>query len=137
MKFIKLNPDAIIPRRGSAQSAGYDLHAYKNYEIKPGELVLIETGIAWEKEPTDVQIVGFIWPRSGLAVKKLADTFAGVIDMDYTQEIKVAFVNYGNETIFISEGDRIAQLIIQKFELVSNDGFIIQKRESGFGSTGS
>src|SRR5271170_4154857 len=59
-------------------------------------------------------VYGRIAPRSGLAVKNMIGIGAGVIDRDYTGEIKVVLLNHSNNGFSIKKGDRIAQLILEK-----------------------
>jgi dUTP pyrophosphatase len=73
---------------------------------------LISTGLAFAI-PTGNY--GRVAPRSGLAVKNSINVGAGVIDSDYRGEVKVLLFNHGDADFEISEGDRIAQLIIEKY----------------------
>lgn len=105
-----LHGDAKPPYRATPASAGLDLHAAESVTIDPGCRVMVPTGLA---VAIPYGHAGFIWPRSGLAVKHGIDTLAGVIDADYRGEIKVALINHGQADIEIEVGDRIAQLLIQ------------------------
>ena len=146
IEYIKLNEDAIEPTRGSDYAAGYDLYAIsyskevKTIKIKPHETKLINTGIAM-KIPEGY--FGGIYARSGLSVKQglRPSNCVGVIDSDYRGEIMVALHNDSNEIQKIKVHDRIAQLIIQKFEAVE---FVktetldnTDRGSGGFGSTGA
>jgi len=115
----------IIPTRGTPGSAGLDLYAAEPCGIPVGKWRLIDTGIAMS---IPVDRVGLIWPRSGWAAKHGIDVLAGVIDSDYRDSIKVAL------------GDRIAQLVIQRYEhanLMVVDALGETHRDvRGFGSTG-
>ena len=99
--------------------------------------VLVSTGLAFAI-PTGNY--GRIAPRSGLAVKNSINVGAGVIDSDYRGEVRVLLFNHGDVDFVISEGDRIAQLIIEKYtptELVEVETLgETQRGEGGFGSTG-
>ena len=81
-----------------------------------------------------------IAPRSGLATKSSVDVGAGVVDRDYTGDVKVLLINNGTEPFQVHKGDRIAQLIIEKIASVpitktdSLDNTI--RGDAGFGSTG-
>ena len=83
---------------------------------------------------------GRIAPRSGLAVKKMIDVGAGVIDSDYRGEVKVLLFNFGAEDFKVCKGDRIAQLIIEKYTITSiqevENLSSTERGEAGFGSTG-
>jgi dUTP pyrophosphatase len=78
-------------------------------------------------------------PRSGLAARFGLDILAGVIDSDYTGEIKISLINLGGAEVEIKKGDRIAQLIIQRYESEWEEVFEIEltdRGNGGFGSTG-
>lgn len=142
VKVKKLHPNAKLPLYGSSFAAGADLYACMDGEvcIAPNETVFIHTGIAVELcEGT----VGLVYARSGLACKKdLAPANkVGVIDCDYRGEIMVAMHNHGKEMRTISDGERIAQLVITpyytaEFEEAEVLGDTV-RGEGGFGSTGS
>ena len=110
----KLIPEAKLPVRATQGSAGYDLSAVDSRTILPGERDLVATGISL-KLPEGVY--GRIAPRSGLAVRNGINVGAGVIDSDYTGEIKVVIFNHDKVNPFvIKAGDRIAQLVLEKIE---------------------
>jgi len=137
MKFTKFYEEAVIPTRGTKFSAGYDLVASDSVTIQPGFRRLVPTGIGWSVEnDDDLNNVGFIWPRSGLASKAGLDTMAGVIDADYGGEIKVLLINLSDVPYVVNKGDKVAQLVIQKFTTVSEDTHNAVVRNGGFGSTG-
>lgn len=87
-------------------------------------------------KPTD----GRIAPRSGLASKNFIDTGAGVIDADYRGQVKVLLFNHSEEDFQVKEGDRIAQLVIERIwnpEVVEVQDLEESVRGAGgFGSTG-
>lgn len=137
----KLYPDAILPRRQTLESVGYDLCTYEDYIIPAYGRQLIDTGLSFTvPEGTYGQIA----PRSGLSCKG-THVGAGVIDRDYTGHVKVLLFNLNtSDEIRISKGDRIAQLILKRVstcqveeveELVSSSSS--NRGEGGFGSTGS
>ena len=132
-----MNTQAILPTRATSGSAGYDLTAIRDDVIEPGCRKLLPIGVAI-KLPWGVY--GRIAPRSGLAVKKGIQVGAGVIDPDYTGEIHVLLFNHGTENFEIRTGDRIAQLILEKFEfheVIQVDSINETLRGAGgFGSTG-
>jgi dUTP pyrophosphatase len=147
MKIInikKTDENAKIPTYGSEFAAGADLYAAihneeNKVEILPGETAFVDTGIAME---IPEGYVGLIYARSGLACKQgLAPANkVGVIDSDYRGNIMVALYNQSNEVRTVSEGDRIAQIIIQPVEQF---GFKVKENLSdtvrgngGFGSSG-
>ena len=108
-----LRENAMIPTYGSEQAAGADLYACLETPvvIHPGETAFIPTGISLE---VPVGCAGLIYARSGMACKRdLAPANkVGVIDIDYRGEIIVALHNHGSEERIISNGERIAQMII-------------------------
>ena len=137
MQVCRLSDDAIVPTRGTSHSVGFDLYSVSDVNILPRSQVLI---------PTDISIVlpkgtyGRIAPRYGLAVKYCIDVGAGVIDPDYTGNIHVLLFNFDSKNVFrVSKGDRIAQLILEKyFEATIEEVSIIPDTErgsAGFGST--
>ena len=82
---------------------------------------------------------GRIAPRSGLALKHGIDVGAGVIDQDYRGNVKIILFNHGDSDYAIEQGERIAQLILEKIEIVElqevQDFISTERGERGFGST--
>lgn len=106
--------------------------------IYPGERVMVHTGVAVAIPSGNY---GRVAPRSGLALKFGIAEMAGVIDSDYRGELGVILINHGGQPLEIKHGDRIAQLIIEKYTPVMVK---IKKKLSassrggaGFGSTGA
>ncbi|PGH16060.1 deoxyuridine 5'-triphosphate nucleotidohydrolase [Helicocarpus griseus UAMH5409] len=133
----KLVPSARAPTRGSAFAAGYDLYCAKGIVIPSKGKALVDTGLAIAvPEGT----YGRIAPRSGLAAKHFIDTGAGVIDADYRGEVKVLLFNFSDVDFTINEGDRIAQLVLER--IYTPDVVEVEQLEEsvrgagGFGSTG-
>ena len=147
MKIInikKTDENAKIPTYGSEFAAGADLYAVihneeNKVEILPGETAFIDTGIVME---IPNGYVGLVYARSGLSCKQgLAPANkVGVIDSDYRGNIMVALYNQSNEIRSVSEGDRIAQIIIQpveQFEFkVKGKLSDTTRGNGGFGSSG-
>lgn len=141
VKIKKLRESALLPTRGSAYSAGYDLYACLDsaVSIAPGETVKIPTGLAMELPEG---YAGLIYARSGLATKKgLAPANkVGVCDSDYRGEYIVPLHNHGKDTAIVNPQERIAQLIITPFvtaEFLEIDSLSETERNTGgFGSTG-
>ena len=139
-----IRDSAKIPTYGSEFAAGADLYAVihneeNRVEILSGETAFIDTGIVME---IPNGYVGLVYARSGLSCKQgLAPANkVGVIDSDYRGNIMVALYNQSNETRIVSEGDRIAQIVIQPVEQF---GFKVKENLSdtirgngGFGSSG-
>ena len=133
----KLKLNATIPTKGSTLAAGYDLYAAEEVIVPANDRRVIGTGIA-VTVPTGHY--GRIAPRSGLAAKFGLDILGGVIDCDYTGEVKVLLQNHGSNEHCVVVGDRIAQLIIEhisspEIKEVGNLEETI-RGQSGFGSTG-
>lgn len=135
---VKLSPKAKMPYRANPTDAGADLHALVDLTtvINPGETKLIDTGVAVQ---IPRQFVGFVFNRSGQGSKGIILlNSVGVIDADYRGTIKVALMNLSHVPYEINPGDRIAQLVVQKVELVQ---FVdiwnnTERGTQGFGSTG-
>ncbi|GJN23792.1 hypothetical protein PR202_gb11471 [Eleusine coracana subsp. coracana] len=137
LKVKKLSDKAILPSRGSALAAGYDLSS-------AAEMVVPARGKALV--PTDLSIAipegtyARIAPRSGLAWKHSIDVGAGVIDADYRGPMGVILFNHSDVDFAGKPGDRIAQMIIEVIatpevaEVEDLDATV--RGEGGFGSTG-
>jgi dUTP pyrophosphatase len=137
LQFKKLDPQAILPTRGSPAAAGLDLYSIEPLSLEPGQRVIARTGLA---VAVPEGYYGRVAPRSGLATKQGLNVLAGVIDADYRGEIGCLLHNTGAETIELPEQSKICQLIIEKIvtpEAVWADDLSNTKRGSGgFGSTG-
>jgi dUTP pyrophosphatase len=133
----QLKPGAKLPQRAHHSDAGADLFSYEYLEIYPNEQKLVDTGIA-VKIPQGY--AGFVYNRSSQGKKGITIPHSvGVIDSGYRDTIKVLLKNIGDDPYKIIAGDRIAQLVIQKVELVGfkdiwNDS---TRGTGGFGSTGT
>lgn len=130
-----------LPSFETAMSAGMDLRADLEEVIvlRPGERKLIGTGLYLALE------AGYeaqIRPRSGLAYKHGITVLnsPGTIDADYRGEIKVLLINHGAESFEIQHGERIAQMVIAKYERVEFELVDTldetERGAGGFGSTG-
>ena len=142
IKVLPGNEDIPLPEYATDGSAGLDLRAAVSEPIilNPKDRTLVSTGI----------IIGLtkgfeaqVRPRSGLAVKHgiMLVNSPGTIDSDYRGEIKVIMFNSGDEPFEIKRGDRIAQLIISKYEWVAlkkvDEIEVTSRGDGGFGHTGS
>ena len=145
VKIKKVFEDAVIPTRGSAQAAGYDLYAYKPGDkeatyIQPHTTLMVHTGIA---AAIPEGYFGAVFARSGLAKKQglRPANAVGVCDTDYRGEVMVALHNDSNESQLIHHGDRIAQFVIIPYLPVEfsevNELDETERGEGGFGSTGA
>jgi dUTP pyrophosphatase len=130
-----------LPNYQTDNSAGVDLQANINEEITllPLQRVLVPTGIKLAlPEGYEAQVR----PRSGLALKNGITVLnsPGTIDADYRGEIGVILVNLSNENFVIKDGERIAQLVITKYEKVRFEKVEVldetARGAGGFGSTG-
>lgn len=130
-----------LPEYATTGSSCMDIRAFlqKPVELKPMERTLIPTGLFLEiPQGFEAQIR----PRSGLAIKQGITCLntPGTIDADYRGEIKVILINLSTETQTVQNGERIAQMVIQKVEQVSWEPVEqLQNSErstGGFGSTG-
>ena len=142
LKIKKLDERATIPSYGSEYAAGFDLYAIleEDITIKSHETILVKTGLSME---IPIGYAGMIFARSGLATKKgLAPANkVGVVDSDYRGEVMVVLHNHSNTSQTISNGERIAQMVIMPFykaEFTVVDELSNTERGSGgFGSTGT
>lgn len=137
----KTNPTSIIPEKMTEASAGYDIFACIEdpVVIDPLERALITTGFRLAL-PLDTEAQ--IRPRSGLAWKNGITVLnaPGTIDSDYRGEVKVMLINLGSEEFTITNGMRIAQMVIAgtctvrflETEILDNT----DRGTGGFGSTG-
>lgn len=130
-----------LPDYQTVLSAGMDLKANTDEPIalKPMERWLFPTGIYIQlPEGYESQIR----PRSGLAAKYgvTVTNAPGTIDADYTGEVKVSLINLSRDTVVIQPGERIAQMVVAKYEKVTwNEVAVLDETErgdGGFGSTG-
>jgi dUTP pyrophosphatase len=135
LKIKKFYEDAQIPKRATPGSAGYDLYAYEDYTIEPGQVVYIDTGVGFTVPDGTY---GRIAPRSGLAKHKLFVN-AGVVDQDFFLVAKVVMQNLNTTAYEVKKGDRVAQLIIEQIqtpEIELVEELVQKERLGGFGSTG-
>jgi dUTP pyrophosphatase len=140
IRIKKLNPNAMIPRyaHGPDEDAGMDLHSVEAVTLGPGETKLIPTGLAIEL-PAGYEAQ--IRPRSGLALKYsiTLPNSPATIDPGYRGELRVILHNLGRQAFQILPGERIAQLIVARYEPIEwEEGDLAdsQRGEGGFGSSG-
>jgi dUTP pyrophosphatase len=114
----KLYPDAIVPTYALDGDAGADLYSYEDVTILRHSFALIGTGICLA---IPKGYVGLVHPRSGLASKSGITVLnaPGTIDSGYRGEIKVNLINLGLKHKGIAKGDRIAQIVFQRYEHVN------------------
>lgn len=141
VKIKKLKENAVIPTKGSNESAGYDLYACCDDAIliRPHETVKVGTGLAIQ--PPEGHF-GAIFARSGLATRcgLRPSNCVGVCDKDYTGEYIVALHNDTEEPQVVGATDRIAQLVFLPYINVDfcevNELENTERGDKGFGSTG-
>lgn len=134
-----------LPKYETAQSAGMDLRANIDHAItlNPGQRTIVPTGL-------HIQLpVGYeaqIRPRSGLAIKFGITCLnsPGTIDSDYRGDIGVELINHGHEPFTVNDGDRIAQMVIAKYETAhwsvvetQDELSETERGTGGFGHTGA
>ena len=140
VSVVRLDPDLPLPSYAHPGDAGADLVTAVDVTLAPGERAMVPTGIALALPDGYVALVH---PRSGLAARhglSIVNT-PGTIDAGYRGEIKVLLVNHDPSTpIELARGDRIAQLVVQRFERA---GFVeveelpaSARGAGGYGSTG-
>jgi dUTP pyrophosphatase len=140
VKILNHSPHP-LPHYATPGSSGMDVRAYleQSLILKPMERILVPTGLFIElPEGFEAQIR----PRSGLAIKQGLTCLntPGTIDADYRGEIKVILINLSETAQTIHNGDRIAQMVIQKVEQITwvpvRELSVSERNEGGFGSTG-
>lgn len=140
VKIVNKSPYP-APQYATEMSAGVDLKA--NIEaplvLKPLERKMIPTGLSMAlPEGYEAQVR----PRSGLAAKHGITVLntPGTIDADYRGEIRVILVNLSDEPFTVNPGERIAQMVVARYEQVQWDAVAeldgTERGEGGFGSTG-
>ena len=112
--FVKMSSEAVTPTRATEKSVGSDLYSPANYIILSHSQLLIPTKI---KLKILLGHYGRLASKSGLAILHHLHVGAGVIDPDYTGEIKVLLTNTAPHAHSIVRGDPIAQLILEKISL--------------------
>jgi deoxyuridine 5'-triphosphate nucleotidohydrolase len=134
----KLSASAVLPSRGSALAAGFDLSSAHECIIPAHGKAIVKTDLAIAIPSGCYARVA---PRSGLSWKNHLDIGAGVIDEDYRGNVGVVIFNHANEDFHVKHGDRIAQLILERIASQAvveevEDLNETARGDSGFGSTG-
>lgn len=142
MKINIINKSShLLPHYETIASAGMDLRAHivDAIVLKPLERKIIPTGLFME---LPVGYEAQVRPRSGLAAKHGISVLnsPGTIDADYRGEIGVILVNLSNDIFTVNNGDRVAQMVIAKYERTEWNEVLslseTSRGEGGFGSTG-
>ncbi len=140
IRIQKIHPAAVLPvyAHGPAEDAGMDLCSVEDAVLEPGAPRLVATGLTIEIPPGyEAQVR----PRSGLALRHsiTMPNAPGTIDPGYRGEVRVILLNLGREPYTVHAGDRIAQMIVAKYETVewAEDSLAESLRGAGgFGSSG-
>jgi dUTP pyrophosphatase len=140
LEIKRIDPDLSQPSYARAGDAGLDLSSADDVVLKPGERAVVPTGFAIA---IPEGFAGFVHARSGRALREglALPNAPGVIDAGYRGELKVLLVNLDPaEPIYISRGEKIAQLVVQRIERAELEE-VTELRPStrgdgGFGSTG-
>ena len=140
VKIINQSTNA-LPEYATSGSSGMDIRAFltESIDLKPLQRELIPTGLFIE---LPLGYEAQIRPRSGLAAKQGITCLnsPGTVDADYRGEIKVILINLSDKIVTIQNGDRIAQMVIQKVDQIKWLPVEIinetQRGDGGFGHTG-
>jgi dUTP diphosphatase len=140
LRIKRLSADAVLPAyaHGPLEDAGLDLCAIETVTLSPNEPKLVRTGLAIEVPPGyEAQLR----PRSGLALKHAITlpNSPATIDPGYRGEIRVILLNLGKADYTVNTGDRIAQMVIARYEAIEwEEGDLGDsvRGAGGFGSSG-
>jgi dUTP pyrophosphatase len=134
----KLHEEAVLPTYAHDTDAGMDLYCAVDITIAAGDRVQIKTGIALA---IPFGYAGLIWDKSGLSHKYGLKVLGGVVDAGYRGEVLVGILNTSTEAYTFAQGDKVAQLLVQKVEhptIVEVASLEETTRgANGFGSTGT
>ncbi|MGH2868833.1 MAG: dUTP diphosphatase [Solirubrobacteraceae bacterium] len=140
LRFVRLDPRALLPARSHPGDAGLDLCALEPALLAPGARTSIPTGLAVE---IPAGCAGLVLPRSGLAARHGVTLVnaPGLVDSGYRGELRVLLINTDRDDPFaLAAGDRIAQLVVVRIELpVPEEAAALTdsvRGAGGFGSTG-
>jgi len=140
IRIQRIHPAAVLPEyaHGPLEDAGMDLRAVETVTLEPGVPQLVPTGLTIEVPPGyEAQVR----PRSGLALRHAISmpNAPGTIDPGYRGEVRVILINLGRAPYVIHAGDRIAQMIVARYEAVEwveGDLADSARGAGGFGSSG-
>ena len=111
LKFVKLSSNIKTPSKCTKFAVGLDIHSPATYIISAKDQTIIPTGLRIQNPPGHY---GHLCSKSGLAMQHHVHVGAGIIDSDYTGEVKVLLLNLGHKPFQVSSGDAITQLILEK-----------------------
>jgi len=138
LKVKKLREDVRLPTKGHPGDAGIDFYTVEDVRFLPKAQTKVSTGVAIE---IPEGYAGFVWGKSSISFIKGLEKMGGLIDAGYRGEVFFSFYNTSNIEVVIEKGQKIGQIVIQKFE----DCEIVEEKElteavrgdRGFGSTGT
>ena len=136
--LISCEPD-LMPTIGNPGDAGYDLRSAENAVVPARSRHTVNTGVSIA---LPAGYVALVHPRSGLAAKHGITVLnaPGTVDAGYRGQMLITLVNHSDEDFEITRGDRIAQMLFQKFESARFVHVTVlpgsQRGSAGFGSTG-
>ena len=113
LKVKKLNENAKLPTHGHPGDAGMDFYSIDDVVFAPGKQGRVYTGIALEIPDG---YVGLIWDKSGVSFNMGLKVMGGVVDSGYRGEIIMNFLNTSDKEVILKKDNKIAQMLIQKFE---------------------
>ncbi len=138
IRIKKLHPAALLPEyaHGPSEDAGMDIRCVSEVVLEPGIPQAVSTGLALEI-PTGYEVQ--IRPRSGLALKHAISlpNSPATIDPGYRGELKVIMLNLGKAPYEIHSGDRIAQMVVARYEAVEWEESELAESLRGAGGFGS
>jgi len=136
----KLTADTVVPQYAHDGDAGVDLYSSGNFSVKPGERVLVPTGL---KMAIPHGYEGQVRPKSGLALKHGITVLntPGTVDAPYRGEVGVIVINHDPRAVYeVKKGEKIAQMVFNKVEYASftevEELEATSRGEGGYGSTG-
>lgn len=139
VRIRRLHPDAVFPAyaHGAEEDAGLDIRALCDFVVPARGVSAVPTGLALELPPGyEAQVR----PRSGLTLRNRVVANVGTIDPGYRGEIRVVMFNLADEDFTVQKGDRIAQMVIARYEAVeweeAEEMEETRRGTKGFGSSG-
>ncbi|MBU3912896.1 MAG: dUTP diphosphatase [Nanoarchaeota archaeon] len=137
LKVKRFFHDVSLPEYALESDVGFDIRANETVNLAPFEQKTVRTGLAIE---IPEGCVGLIRDRAGITTKMNVHTAAGTFDPAYRGEISIVLINFGEESVQIEKGMRVAQMIVipvKKVKITEVKSLPVSSRyDRGFGSTG-
>lgn len=137
LEVKKLFSDVYLPEYALSSDVGFDIRANETITLQPFEQKTVRTGIALKIPEGHV---GLIRDRAGITTKMNVHTAAGTFDPAYRGEVSIVLINFGEETVQVEKGMRVAQMIILPVKRVKIKEVkqleLTDRYDRGFGSTG-